>query len=61
MPDDSTQPKTALDLLARLVESAKPFTSDHVVTVTSGTIRLMDALEEAIAAAEEYLAVFAAK
>ena len=37
-----------IEALRALVEAAKPFLNDTVVTETSGTIPLLDKLEEAI-------------
>ena len=37
-----------IEALKALIEAAKPFLKDTVVTETSGTIPLMDKLQEAI-------------
>jgi hypothetical protein len=46
---------TLQEALRQLIEAAKPFTSGDVVTETSGTIPLMEALERAIHEAEDSL------
>ena len=44
-----------IEALEALIEAAKPFLKDTVVTETSGTIPLMERLEEAIEKAQEWL------
>ncbi len=46
---------TAEELLRELIEAARPFTSGDTVTETSGTIPLMEALEDVIEKAEAWL------
>jgi hypothetical protein len=41
-----------ISAIRKLIEAAKPFTSGETVTETSGTIPLMEELEDAIEAAE---------
>ena len=41
-----------IDILRALIEACRPFTSGDVVTETSGTIPLIEALEDAIESAE---------
>ena len=48
-------PDDVAKALRELIEAAKPFLDDDVVTETSGTIRMMNALEEAIERAEKAL------
>ena len=44
-----------IKVLEELIEAAEPFTSDEVVDETTGTIPLMERLEEAIEQAENIL------
>jgi len=44
-----------ISTIRKLIEAAKPFTSGETVTETSGTIPLMEELEDAIEAAEAIL------
>jgi hypothetical protein len=44
-----------ISTIRKLIEAAKPFTSDETVTETSGTIPLMEELEDAIEAVEAIL------
>lgn len=43
------------EALQKLIEASRPFTDDDTVTETSGTIPLMEALEDAIEVAEKAL------
>jgi 2-methylisocitrate lyase-like PEP mutase family enzyme len=47
-----SEPTSLLAALLSLIEAARPFTSPEVVDETTGTVPLMDALDEAIRRAE---------